>query len=311
MDELIKNKTPGINELDEACKSHDIIYTHIKDPDGRADADRELAKIAAKRLTSPTATSDEKTAAFLTGIAMSYKTKLLPNEDDPLVAFLIYANNVTVAEMNLSELKRFDSETIADNRKRAEQHKTFMTAIREKDAENGYTNDDLSVWGVIAESIVNLQLPPSYKYCSNFVGTKFIERLEKKIKPLNKLDDACKSHDIVYEYIKDDIERAKADLQLAKDAIKIWEDTSSSQQDKHDAMILAHAMAYKVAPHHKGGVLQSETTRAINSVQEIIDSLRIGQAYLKSLEKLKPEKRKGLYELFLERSLGFTRIDSQ
>lgn len=71
----------GVNRLDEACKSHDILYTNSKDEKLRSDADIELAKAAVRILQrSSELTTSEADAALLTALAMAYKADLQPEE---------------------------------------------------------------------------------------------------------------------------------------------------------------------------------------------------------------------------------------
>lgn len=74
--ERLERGERGINQLDEACKAHDIAYSQTSDLEKRHEADRILAKKAWDRVRSQDAGVLEKTAALaVTGI-MKGKTKL-------------------------------------------------------------------------------------------------------------------------------------------------------------------------------------------------------------------------------------------
>lgn len=72
----LKRGDPGINELDRACKEHDIAYALTNDIGQRNRADNTLAKTAWSRVKSKDASFGEKAAALgITGI-MKTKSKL-------------------------------------------------------------------------------------------------------------------------------------------------------------------------------------------------------------------------------------------
>lgn len=67
---------PGINQLDEACKQHDIAYAKYSDDKNRNIADRILANKAWERVTSTDASLAERAAAWAVTTAMKTKSKL-------------------------------------------------------------------------------------------------------------------------------------------------------------------------------------------------------------------------------------------
>lgn len=76
LDKRLKRNDPGINELDRACKEHDIAYSNSNDIDERNRADKILAEKAWKRVKSKDSGVGEKMAALgVTGI-MKTKSKL-------------------------------------------------------------------------------------------------------------------------------------------------------------------------------------------------------------------------------------------
>lgn len=67
---------PGINELDEACKEHDIAYSESSEFSKRHKADKILEKKAWKRFKSKDASFGEKGHSLLVAGAMKIKRKL-------------------------------------------------------------------------------------------------------------------------------------------------------------------------------------------------------------------------------------------
>lgn len=74
LEERLKRGDPGINELDRACKEHDIAYSKYSDSNNRAKADSYLAKQAWGRVTSSDANFRERAAALAVSAAMKVKT---------------------------------------------------------------------------------------------------------------------------------------------------------------------------------------------------------------------------------------------
>lgn len=66
----------GVNELDEACREHDIAYSQSKDIGERHSADKILAEKAWKRVKASDSKFGEKVNAFLVTSAMKAKVKL-------------------------------------------------------------------------------------------------------------------------------------------------------------------------------------------------------------------------------------------
>lgn len=101
--------------------------------------------------------------------------------------------------------------------------------------------------GGVVNSIIN-NLPfelhlPGYNYCGP--GTKLRKRLLRGDKGINKLDEACKFHDIAY--INTDIEnRRKADLSLIKMAKQRLKSKDASKGEKIASWIVNKAMKAKL-----------------------------------------------------------------
>lgn len=66
----------GINELDQACKQHDIAYHYNKTVETRHPADLALAAVAEKIASDPTATKDERDKANFVSAVMRGKLYL-------------------------------------------------------------------------------------------------------------------------------------------------------------------------------------------------------------------------------------------
>lgn len=75
LDEKLKNRVPGINKLDEACREHDIRYSQSNGNIGkRHEADRILRDKAWERATASDSGFGERAVAL--GVAGAMKTKL-------------------------------------------------------------------------------------------------------------------------------------------------------------------------------------------------------------------------------------------
>lgn len=74
--ERLANNDPGINDLDRACKEHDIAYSRVKDVSGRNQADIVLGKKAFERARATDASISERAAAFTIAGIMSVKSRM-------------------------------------------------------------------------------------------------------------------------------------------------------------------------------------------------------------------------------------------
>lgn len=74
LEERIARGDPGINELDRACKDHDIAYSKSSDLKIRSTADKILADSALKRITAGDASFGERAAALAVVAGMKAKT---------------------------------------------------------------------------------------------------------------------------------------------------------------------------------------------------------------------------------------------
>lgn len=66
----------GVNELDEACKQHDIAYANNPNLEDRHKADLQLMNMAKQRIRSKNASTGEKAASWLVNRVMKTKLKL-------------------------------------------------------------------------------------------------------------------------------------------------------------------------------------------------------------------------------------------
>lgn len=76
LDKRLARGDPGKNQLDSACKTHDIAYGQHKDSNERSKADEILQKEALKRVISKDASFGERVTALGVAAAMKIKRKL-------------------------------------------------------------------------------------------------------------------------------------------------------------------------------------------------------------------------------------------
>jgi len=84
---------------------------------------------------------------------------------------------------------------------------------------------------------------PGFNYCGPF--TKLTKRLVRGDKGINKLDEACKRHDIFYNDYKDVKARHSADKELQEAAHEILFDPNSNLKERQDALIVKAGMKSK------------------------------------------------------------------
>lgn len=65
LNKRLQRGDPGVNELDRACKAHDIEYSNLKDSKSRRGADKVLLKQSLRRIVSSDANLSERAAAAL------------------------------------------------------------------------------------------------------------------------------------------------------------------------------------------------------------------------------------------------------
>lgn len=84
-----------------------------------------------------------------------------------------------------------------------------------------------------------------YNFCGPF--TKLEKRLQRGDKEINELDEACKVHDIAYSKYKKANERNIHDLQLARIAEKISQESNISESLKKNVNLVSSVMRGKIA----------------------------------------------------------------
>ena len=75
LNKRLKRGDPGINQLDSACKEHDVAYSQSSDLDKRHEADDVLIKAAQSVRENPDSTWKEKLAATIVKKVMKQKVK--------------------------------------------------------------------------------------------------------------------------------------------------------------------------------------------------------------------------------------------
>lgn len=116
---------------------------------------------------------------------------------------------------------------------------------------------------------------PGYNYCGP--GTKLQKRLERGDLPKNKLDEACREHDIAYSQQKDLKERHEADKILAHKAWTRFKSSDAKIGEKMAALGVSGIMRAKV----KLGLGYSKATNTNNKCEKIL------KKQLKLIEKIK------------------------
>ena len=82
-----------------------------------------------------------------------------------------------------------------------------------------------------------------YSFCGPF--TKIKKRIAEAYKGINKLDDACLQHDLVYTGTSDVKDRNRADDNLASKAAQLITETSTPDYEKQDSRPVTGVMATK------------------------------------------------------------------
>lgn len=90
---------------------------------------------------------------------------------------------------------------------------------------------------------VELHLPGGYRYCGP--GTKLKERLARGDPGINKLDEACKVHDIAYSNFSDTQRRSIADRVLLEKAWQRVKSSDASVGERAAALAVSAAMKAK------------------------------------------------------------------
>ncbi len=112
----------------------------------------------------------------------------------------------------------------------------------------GLLGETVSKLGNIASTALNKTIDllpvelhiPGYSYCGP--GTRLEARLARGDAGINRLDEACKDHDISYSKYKDNISRKLADRQLADRAWARFKAPDASIGEKAAAWAVTTAM---------------------------------------------------------------------
>lgn len=137
-------------------------------------------------------------------------------------------------------------------------------------------------------------MPGGYQYCGP--GTKLKKRLARGDPGINKLDQACKVHDIAYSKFSDSAHRSVADRILAKKAWERAKESDASLGERAAALAVTAAMKAKTAfggGRRRRGGGKRKTTRKLGG--------RIKRKTTRSTKKTKPsiwsmiKKGQGLY----------------
>lgn len=114
-----------------------------------------------------------------------------------------------------------------------------MSGIRKK-------NKEKKAFGLI-DSVIN-KMPeihiPGYQYCGP--GTKLAKRLARGDPGINKLDVACKDHDLAYASCKDTKSRRKADKVLIARAFKRVYSGDAKLNERTAALLVSGLMSAKM-----------------------------------------------------------------
>lgn len=141
---------------------------------------------------------------------------------------------------------------------------------------------------------IELHLPGGYQYCGP--GTKLKKRLARGDPGINKLDQACKVHDIAYSKFSDSANRSVADKILARQAWERVKESDASLGERAAALAVTAAMKTKSAfggGRRRRGGGKRKTTRKLGG--------RIKKRNTRSTKKNKPtiwsmiKKGEGLY----------------
>ena len=121
-----------------------------------------------------------------------------------------------------------------------------MLSVKEDTSKNSHR---LKIGKGLVNSLINklpfeLHLPGGYQYCGP--GTKLQKRLTRGDPGINKLDAACKQHDIAYDKNTSDLTaRHKADYQLEQAAWKRVKSKDASFKEKAAAWLVTTIMKGK------------------------------------------------------------------
>lgn len=140
----------------------------------------------------------------------------------------------------------------------------------------------------LIDSIIN-KLPeihiPGYQFCGP--GTELQKRLTRGDRGINKLDQACKAHDISYNLSKNSAERSKADKALIARASSRIYSQNAQLGERASALLVTGLMGAKVGLSKIGlGLVKSKA-----SSHKKIKSQRQRRVRMKGVQKRKSKKQ--------------------
>ncbi|XP_075211182.1 uncharacterized protein LOC142325855 [Lycorma delicatula] len=112
---------------------------------------------------------------------------------------------------------------------------------------------------------------PGYQYCGP--GTNLKKRLKRGDPGVNKLDAACKEHDIAYATYSDNERRAVADRKLADSAWERVKAKDSSIAEKATALAVTNAMKLK-AKFGGGRVRRRRRRSKRNNIKRLVEMMK-------------------------------------
>lgn len=155
----------------------------------------------------------------------------------------------------------------------------------------------LSTLGSAAGTVINktidllpaeIHFPGGYQWCGP--GTNVQQRLSRGDQGINKLDSACKEHDIAYVKYKDSERRSAADRRLAERAWERVKSSDSSFGEKAAAWLVTNVM--KAKAKLGGGSYNNRKRRKSQKRQNKKNSIN-NKKRKKYQTKIKKNKKKG------------------
>lgn len=122
---------------------------------------------------------------------------------------------------------------------------------------------------------------PGYQYCGP--GTKLSKRLKRGDPGINKLDEACKQHDIAYSKYSDTEHRSKADRELAEKAWQRVKASDSSIGEKATALAVTGIMRTK---NRFGGSIKKKNRKLKKCLKRCCNKKKGKGLYLKPYKKV-------------------------
>lgn len=136
---------------------------------------------------------------------------------------------------------------------------------------------------------------PGYQYCGP--GTNLQKRLTRGDSGINKLDTACKAHDIAYSKFQDSKSRSVADKILAERAWERVKAPDSSLGERAAAWTVTNIMKAKTA--FGGGLTTKKTCKCLKVKNKLKNNKKNAKKKSRKIKKSRKnnnnKKGKGLY----------------